>query len=238
MPSRRSPSSSPIRSARLRSTRRATSSWWLSASSAAAWAAALQKNGWRTWSTAVRKSSDPQSAKPTRRPQQPVDLRERPQQHEVRVLLEQRDRLVGVLEDVELAVGLVEDHGDVARDVGDERRDLLERQRGRGRVVRVADDDQPRGDGDLLAHLREVVAVLGVDGHLDRARAGGGREVRVDGERRPRVDDLRPGLEQRVAGGEQDVAGAVADRDPVRRARRSGPRAACAAPSSSGRGSG
>jgi hypothetical protein len=62
MPSSRRPSSSPIRSARLRSTRRATSSWWLSASSAAAWAAALQKNGWRTWSTAVRNSSDPHSA--------------------------------------------------------------------------------------------------------------------------------------------------------------------------------
>ena len=35
---------------------------WLSASSAAACAAALQKNGWRTWSTAVRKPSEPHSA--------------------------------------------------------------------------------------------------------------------------------------------------------------------------------
>ena len=70
-PRRRSPSSSPIRSARLRSTRRVTSSWWLSASTAAACAAALQKNGWRTWSTAVRNASEPQSAKPTRSPQRP-----------------------------------------------------------------------------------------------------------------------------------------------------------------------
>ena len=35
---------------------------WLSDSSAAACAAALQKNGWRTWSTAVRKLSEPHSA--------------------------------------------------------------------------------------------------------------------------------------------------------------------------------
>ena len=49
----------------------ATSSWWRSASIAAACAAALQKNGWRTWSTAVRKSSEPHSAKPTRSPQSP-----------------------------------------------------------------------------------------------------------------------------------------------------------------------
>src|SRR3984957_5124759 len=41
--------------------------------------------------------------------------------------------------------------------------------------------------------------------------AGGGGEGRVDGERRPRVDELGSGLEQRLAGGEQDVAGAVAD---------------------------
>ena len=39
-------------------------------------------------------------------------------------------------------------------------------------------------------------------------------EVRVDRERRPRVHELGAGLEQRLAGGEQDVARAVADRDP------------------------
>src|SRR3954470_18082690 len=61
-PSSRRESSRPMRSARLRSTRRVTSSPWLSDSSAAAWAAALQKNGWRTWSTAVRKRSEPHRA--------------------------------------------------------------------------------------------------------------------------------------------------------------------------------
>ncbi len=53
--------------------------------------------------------------------------------------------------------------------------------------------------------------------HRDRARARGRGEVRVDRERRPRVDELGAGLQQRLAGGEQDVAGAVADRDPRRR---------------------
>ena len=55
----------------MRSTRELTSSWWRSASTAAAWAAALQKNGWRTWLTAVTKSSEPHSANPTRSPQSP-----------------------------------------------------------------------------------------------------------------------------------------------------------------------
>jgi len=48
---------------------------------------------------------------------------------------------------------------------------------------------------------------------LDRAGARGGGEVRVDRERRPRIDELGPRLEQRLAGREQDVARAVADRD-------------------------
>ena len=64
-------------------------------------------------------------------------------------------------------------------------------------------------------HRVEVVALVGVERDGDRARAGGGGEVRVDRERRPRVDELGAGLEQRLAGGEQDVARAVADRDPL-----------------------
>ena len=50
------------RATTARSTRSVTSSWCLSASIAAACAAALQKNGWRTWLTARTKSSVPQSA--------------------------------------------------------------------------------------------------------------------------------------------------------------------------------
>ena len=45
-------------------------------------------------------------------PAQAVDLRERPQQDEVLVALEQVERRVRVVERVELAVGLVEDHRD------------------------------------------------------------------------------------------------------------------------------
>ena len=98
-----------------------------------------------------------------------------------------------------------------------ERRDVLVRQRGRRRVVRVADDDEARRRRDLGEHRVEVVALVVVERDRDRARAGRRREVRVDAERRPRVDELRAGLEQRLAGGEQDVARAVADRDPRRR---------------------
>ena len=129
--------------------------------------------------------------------------------------LEQVDGLLGILEQAELDVGLVEDHRDLPRHALHEVLDLVQRQRGRGRVVRVADDHQPRGGVDLLGHRVEVVAVVLVERHLDRPRARRRAEVRVDRERRPRVDELRAGLEQRVAGGEQDVAGAVADRDPV-----------------------
>ena len=67
----------------------------------------------------------------------------------------------------------------------------------------------------------QVVALIGVERDGHRARAGGGAEVRVDGEGRPRVDELGARLEQRLAGGQQDVAGAVADRDPLGRGRRS-----------------
>ena len=100
---------------------------------------------------AAQRVADPQ-------PAQPVDLAERPQQHEVRVLVEQRHRLVGVLQHVELDVGLVEDHRDVARDAADEVRDLVDRQRRRGRVVRVADDHEPGRARDLLGHLVQLVA--------------------------------------------------------------------------------
>ena len=93
----------------------------------------------------------------------------------------------------------------------------VEPERGRRRVVRVADQHQPRRHRDLGGDRVEVVAVLGVERHLDRARARGGREVRIDAERGPRVDDLGARLEQRLAGREQDVARAVAEGDPRRR---------------------
>jgi hypothetical protein len=69
----------------------------------------------------------------------------------------------------------------------------------------------------LQTIARRVAAVLGVERHLDRGRPRRGGEVRIDRERRPGVDHLGAGLEQRVAGRQQHVARAVADRDPVRR---------------------
>ena len=95
----------------------------------------------------------------------------------------------------------------------DEVLDRVQTEGGRGRVVRVADEDEARGDGHLAGHRVEVVAVLGVEWHLDGASAGGGGQVRIDAEGRPRVDDLGARLEQRLAGGEQDVARAVAQGD-------------------------
>jgi hypothetical protein len=133
------------------------------------------------------------------------------------VALEQIERRVGIVERVELAVGLVDDHADVARHTLDERGHGLGGQRGRRGVVGVADDDQARGRGDLLRHGIEVVLVAVVERHGDGGGAGGGRQVRVDAERRPRVDQLGARLEQRLAGGEQDVARSVADRDALDR---------------------
>ena len=114
---------------------------------------------------------------------------------------------------VELAVGLVEQDGDVTRHLRDEVGDRVVRQRRARRVVRVADDDQPRCDGDLAEHRVEVVLLALVERDADRPRARGGLEVRVDAERGPGVDELGAGLEQGVAGGQEHVAGPVADGD-------------------------
>ena len=97
-----------------------------------------------------------------------------------------------------------------------ERLDRVETDRRRGRVVGVADHHEPRCNRNLARHRLQVVPVLGIERHLDRPRAGGRGQMRVDAERRPRVDDLRARLEQRLSRREQDVAGAVAKRDPVR----------------------
>ncbi len=128
--------------------------------------------------------------------------------------VEQLQRCVGVLEQVELAVGLVEDHADLRRYLLDERADLREPDRGARRVVRVADDRQSRGDGDLAEHRGQVVTLLGVERDGDRASARGRGEVRVDREGGPGIENLGAGLQQRLARGEQHVARAVADRDP------------------------
>jgi hypothetical protein len=115
-----------------------------------------------------------------------------------------------------LAVGLVEDHADVARNALQEGLDLLQRQRGGRGVVGIADQDEPRGDGHLGGQGVEVVAVLGVERDLDPPGTRGGGQMRIDTERRPGVDDLGSGLEQGLPGRQQQVAGAVAQGDAVR----------------------
>ena len=206
-----------------------TSSWWLSASTAAAWAAALQKNGWRTWSTAVGRppSRTARSRRAARRARRPW-----------RMCAAARGwgacraaaiDVVGVLQHVELAVGLVEDHA--RRGAGRSRRTSAISSSGSAVEVGLFGlHTITRRVAAVIssAHLVELVAMLVVERHLDRARARGGGEVRVDPERRPGVDQLGARLEQRVAGGEQDVARAVADRDPLR-GTPCDPTAACAA---------
>ena len=118
-----------IRSIAVCSTRRSSSSTWLSASVAAACASAFTEKGWRTRST-----RQPELLRAERvahpQPAEAVDLGEGAQQDQVRVPVEQRDRLVGVLERRELHVRLVDDHGDVARQLGHELVDRGRRQGG------------------------------------------------------------------------------------------------------------
>ena len=150
-------------------------------------------------------------------PAQAVDLGERAQEDEVRVVAQEVDGGVGVVQRGELAVGLVHDHAHVGRDALHQFRQRGRRHGGAGRVVGVADDQQAGGHRHRLGQRVEVVAVVGVEVDGEGGGAGGRRQVGVHRERRPGVDQLGAGLEQRLPGRQQHVAGAVADRDPVRR---------------------
>src|SRR5437867_2910386 len=72
---------------------------------------------------------------------------------------EEVDGRVGVVVELELDVGLVEDDRDVAGQPLAERPDLRRREVGAGRVVRVADEDELGRRGDLGGHRVEVVDV-------------------------------------------------------------------------------
>ena len=103
----------------------------------------------------------------------------------------------------------------MARQLGHELVDRRGWQGGGGRVVRVADDHDARGCGHLARHCLEVVLAGFVQRHRRGARAGHRGELRVHRERRPGIDELGAWLEHRLGGGEQQLAGAVADRDPA-----------------------
>ena len=75
--------------------------------------------------------------------------------------------------------------------------------------------DQLGRGGHLGRHRVEVVDVALGERHADLARAGQRRQVRVHREGGPGVEDLGAGLAERLGGGEQDLAGAVADGDPA-----------------------
>ena len=95
-----------------------------------------------------------------------------------------------------------------------EGRDLGRGAVGAGRVVGVADEDELGRRGHLGRHRVEVVGLARVERHADLAGPGQRRQVRVHRERGPGVEDLGARLAERLGGGEQDLAGAVADGDP------------------------
>ena len=94
----------------------ATSSWCRIASAPAACASALTENGWRTASSAARTLADVERVADPQ-PGEPVALGERAQDDEVRAAPPEVDARVGVVVELVLGVGLVEDHGDVVRDL-------------------------------------------------------------------------------------------------------------------------
>ena len=156
----------------------------------------------------AERGADPQ-------PGQAVALAEGAQDDQVGDLGEQVDRRVGIVVRLELDVGLVEDHRHPRRHLLEEGGDRGGRVMRPGRVVRVADDQQLGRRGHLGGHRVEVVDVALAERHADLTGAGQRRQVGVDRERGPGVDDLRPGLAERLGGGKQDLAGPVADRDPA-----------------------
>ena len=207
------PSSSSSRAAIVSSTRRRTSSWWRRASVAAACAATLAEERLADLVDGGAEGLRAAQREPDAQPGEAVDLREGPQQDEVGMGVEQVDGRVGVVERVELAVGLVDDHADVSGT------------RSTNAAMSASGSAVPVGLFGLQTITIRVATVTSSampsrswrssssSGDDDRARAGRGRHVRVHRERRPRVDHLGAGLEQRRAGGQQHVARAVAERD-------------------------
>ena len=115
-----------------------------------------------------------------------------------------------------LDVGLVEHDQDVRRHRGDEPGQRLGVDDGAGRVVRVADEDQPGAVGDRGEHRVEVEGVVG-QRHLHRRGPRGAHLQRVDLEAAPAehhlVADGRGDLDQLLAQADR----AAAHRDVLRR---------------------
>ena len=153
-PSARRPSSSSMRSATVRSTRSSTASWWLSASTAAACAARCRRTAGapgrrRAGSSSSRTARSRRAARTARRPwRRCAAARGWGGGQQV-------ERGVGVVEHVELAVGLVEDHADVRGAPAPTNAAISASGSAvRRRVVGVADDDQARRGGDLARASR------------------------------------------------------------------------------------
>ncbi len=141
---------------------------------------------------------------------QAVRLGEGPQDTDIGPVTVELDtvRHLGVAD--ELAVGLVEHHQHVSRHPVEEALQLRPPHDRAGRVVGVADEDQPGPVGDRVGHRVEIVHVTGGQWHLDRPGAADLRDDRVGLEGPPGVDHLvagpRSGLDQLL--GDTDRPGA------------------------------
>ena len=147
---------------------------------------------------------------------EPVGLRERARDDQVRVSAEPLDRARAVGRREVLVVGLVEHDDDLARHLRDERLDLRAADPGAGRVVRVRDEHDARARPDRRQHRRQVVPVV-PRRHLDALRAPRVRRERVDGERVLRVDRLVAGRQERLRDELEHVVAAVAEHEALGR---------------------
>ena len=167
---------------------------------------------------------------PEAQAREPPRLRERAEEHEVRVAADQGRAVDRLRVADELEVRLVEQHEHVGGDARHEALEVGGRDDRAGRVVRRADDDRARAVGHRRRHRVEVVRRAGPERHLDARAAGDRDEARVRLEGPPGVDDLAARLadrEQELAE-QRDRAGAEVHL--LRASRRTGRRASRAAP--------
>ena len=115
-----------------------------------------------------------------------------------------------------LPVGLVEHDQAVGRHLVEEGLELGRAHHGAGRVVRVADEDQPGARGDRGRHRGQVVGLV-AERDPDRVRGGQVAQDRVRLEGAPRVHHLGAGLTDRL----EELLGhsdrTAPDRDVLRR---------------------
>ena len=141
-----------------------------------------------------------------------VDLRESAEREDVVVLAEERERVGKIAALGVLAVGLVEDDEDVARNFLEEGREFCGTESGAGGIVGIGDVDdtglRSDGGGDGV----EIEGVI-LHGSLDEIGAAG---ANGDGEEREGTfagDAVKAGAEENAGGEVDDLTGAEADKN-------------------------